>query len=84
LSFGRVVIVNNLERVVNGEVALADAALEINLHSSPLAPSLFSLLQHSIYLAMEEGRIAVATASLRSFISINLPDQHEISEAGST
>jgi hypothetical protein len=63
LSFGRVVIVGNFDRVVNGEMPLADAALELNLHCSPLAPSLFSLLQYSTYLAVEEGRIAVATAS---------------------
>ena len=58
----RVVIVSSLECVVNGEVVLADAALEINLHSSPLAPSLFSLLQYSTYLAVDEGRIAAVTA----------------------
>jgi hypothetical protein len=65
LSFGRVVIVTDFERVVNGDVILADAALEVNLHgSAPNAtPSLFSLLQYSTYLAVEEKRIAVATAS---------------------
>jgi hypothetical protein len=71
LSFGRVLIVSNLERVVNGEVPLADAALEVNLHSSPLAPSLFSLLQYSTYLALEEGRIAAATASRTNFCAFS-------------
>jgi hypothetical protein len=68
MGFGRVVIVGNLERVVAGEVALEDAAAEVHLHSSPIAPD---LLRYSTYLALEEGRIAAATVSQYFFLAFS-------------
>jgi hypothetical protein len=62
LSFGRVIVISNVERVVNGEVPLAHSALEINMRSTPIVYPVISLL-HSTYLALGEGRFAVATAS---------------------
>lgn len=68
MSFGRVIIVSNLERVVAGEVTLEDAAMEIHLHSSPVAPA---LVRFSTYLALDEGRIAAATGGGVYVITLN-------------
>lgn len=61
LNYGRVLIVEKLHRVVNGEICLADSTLEIRLQQNWSLKSLFTNDPYSIYLALVNGRIGCAT-----------------------
>ena len=58
LVSGTAIIIRNLDRVVKGEIALADASVEIDLRDETTNP-----FPYSVYLAFGDGRIGVATVS---------------------
>lgn len=58
LASGTAIIIRNLNRVVKGEIAIADASVEIDLRDE-----IASHFPQSVYLAVGDGRIGVVTVS---------------------
>ncbi|KZP28040.1 hypothetical protein FIBSPDRAFT_947948 [Athelia psychrophila] len=68
-STGKILLIKNIERVVRGEMALTNSAVQIDLHPDQKYIT-------ATYLAVGVGRIAVATGAGIFVISLNDGDGH--------